>query len=377
MGDWAELQRLLDWITAWAAPAAQLVVRWQGQPVFAGASGWLDPNTRQHPVRRDTLFDLASLTKLFATTAFMVLVEEALVYLEQPVVSVLNAFHGVRPVQPYEDPKQPGAWVTVDTETTEVNAETITFRHLLTHTSGLPAWRPLYRQPTAQAAREMALSTFFAYRPGAHVIYSDIGLILLGLAIERLTGEPLDRAVQRRVTQPLGLPHTHYLPIRHGVLSPGEGNVAPTELCPWRGYRLVGEVHDENAWRLGGVSAHAGLFSTAEDVAVLGESFLDAQCLRQSTIREMTRLQAQEGGIRRGLGFALWSPNPEASSHPFSGQAFGHTGFTGTSLWIDPTRELVVALLTNEVYRGRRNRRIGTVRLRVHKAIVEVVSRLS
>lgn len=110
---------------------------------------------------------------------------------------------------------------------------------------------------------------------------------------------------------------------------------------------------------------------------MFGESFLDAQCLRRSTIREMIRLQAQEGDIRRGLGFALWSPNPEASSHPFGGQAFGHTGFTGTSLWIDPTRELVVALLTNEVYRGRRNRRIGTVRLRVHKAIVEVVSRLS
>ena len=143
--DWAELQRLLDWVTEWAAPAAQLVVRWQGQPVFAGASGWLDPNTRQHPVRRDTLFDLASLTKLFATTAFMVLVEEAPVYLEQPVVSVLNAFHGVRPVQPYEDPQHPGAFVTVDTETAEVDTGTVTFRHLLTHTSGLPAWRPLYR----------------------------------------------------------------------------------------------------------------------------------------------------------------------------------------------------------------------------------------
>ncbi len=154
-------------------------------------------------------------------------------------------------------------------------------------------------------------------------------------------------------------------------------NVAPTEFCSWRDRRIVGKVHDENAYRLGGIAGHAGIFSTARDVATFGQSFLEGGTLLSAqTVTEMTRLQTDGLALQRGLGFGLWSQDPEASGYPFSVNAFGHTGFTGTSLWIDPDRELVVALLTNEVYNGRQNRRIGPLRVAVHQTIVEVVDTL-
>lgn len=362
-------------------PAAQVEVRVRGRVVFSGAYGWLDPEAQQCPTRPDTLFDLASVTKLFVVTAFMALVEEGKVALDQPVRTVLPEFSGPRRILPYEDPLKPGAVVTVAPATREqVDAGRVTFRHLLAHNSGLPAWRPLYRQPDAAAARALALSTHFAYPTGAHVVYSDIGLILTGLAVERLTGLPLDEAVAQRVTRPLGLEHTRYVPILpspHPSSFQGEGarSVAPTELCAWRGRRLVGEVHDENAARLGGVAGHAGLFGTASDLAALGQMYLEGgrPLLRPETVAEMVRLQAEEGSARRGLGFALWSPDPEASGNPFSRRAFGHTGFTGTALWVDPERDLVVASLTNRVYYGRDAAGITAFRVALHKAIVAAV----
>lgn len=172
------------------------------------------------------------------------------------------------------------------------------------------------------------------------------------------------------MTQPLGL-SAHFQPA--APLSSIQ-NFAPTEFCKWRGRRIVGEVHDESAWRLGGVAGHAGMFAHARDVAKFGQSFLDASVLKRETIVEMTRLQAEFNDVRRGLGFALWSPDPEASSHPFSPSTYGHTGFTGTCLWIDPKRQLVVAFLTNEVYNGRENRGIADLRVQVHRAIVESVN---
>jgi CubicO group peptidase (beta-lactamase class C family) len=355
-------------------PAAQIVVRRQGGEVFSGTYGWLDPETRRREVSRDSRFDLASVTKLFVVTTFMTLVEEGRVALDQPVSTVLPEVSGLRPVQPYEDPLTPGAFVHVVPDAPPVDMGCITFRHLLAHSSGLPAWRPLFRQGSRDAALRMALSTPPAYPTGTHTIYSDIGLILLGLAVEHLAGAALDQAVHLRVTGPLGLAHTGYLPIGTVQAEP-PANVAPTEICAWRKRRIVGEVHDENAAALGGVAGHAGLFSNAADVARFGQVFLDRgrPLLGSATVAEMAREQAAEGTIRRGLGFALWSPDPEASGSPFSASAFGHTGFTGTSLWIDPERSLVVALLTNDVYHGRAGRRIGALRVAVHRAIVAAV----
>ena len=338
-------------------PAAQLEIRRSGETVLSESYGWLDPDGRQHAVTRETLFDLASVTKLFTVTAFMRLVEQGRAGLDQPVRDALPEFSGVRAIRPYEDPLAPGGMVSVEAagDATSVDAGRVTFRHLLAHNSGLPAWRPLFRQGSRDAALRMAVETFFSYPIVARSVYSDIGLILVGLSVERLTGLRLDHAVGQLVLSPLGLSHTRYFPLPPFEPTDLTSDVVPTEVCAWRGRRIVAEVHDENAASLAGLAGHAGLFSTASDVAALGQAYLErgGSLLAPETVSEMTRLQAEDGLIRRGLGFALWSPDPEASGNAFGPGAFGHTGFTGTSLWIDPHRELVVALLTNRVYYGR------------------------
>jgi len=350
-------------------PAAQLVIRHNGAVVHDVALGFLDPETKTRPANVETLFDLASVTKLFTTTAFMTLVEQEKISVDAPVRNVLPEFSGMRPIQPYENPLDWGKTVSVTDQPGTVDADIVTFRNLLVHNSGLPAWRAFKDQPNAQAALRLALDTFFSYPTGERIVYSDVGLILLGEAISRLTGNPLDETIYQRVTEPLGL-SAHFQPA-----APLQSiqNIAPTEFCKWRGRRIVGEVHDESAWRLGGVAGHAGMFAHALDVAAFGQSFLDASLLRRETIDEMTRLQAEFGAVRRGLGFALWSPDPEASSNPFSPSTFGHTGFTGTCLWIDPQRNLVAALLTDDVYGGREGRGIADLRVKIHWAIVESV----
>lgn len=356
------------------APAVVIEVRQHGKVIFSKAAGWLDPEYQTHPTRLDSLFDLASVTKLFVTTAFMTLVEEGRVAIDQPVCSVLPEFSGMRPVRPYEDPLKWGEHVQPkDGLDVQVDASQVTYRNLLAHNSGLPAWRALKDQPDAAAARKMALTTDFFYPLGTRSVYSDIGLILLGMSIEALAGKALDEAVQERVIQPLGLTETRYLPIAGQPYDCA--NIAPTEWCKWRQRRVVGEVHDENAARLGGVAGHAGLFSTAPELATFGQSFLrdGKKLLKPATIAEMTRLQMADGNTRRGLGFALWSPDPEASGNPFDQSAFGHTGFTGTSLWMDPSRQLVVALLTNRVYYGRDAGEILKFRVDVHRSIVAEV----
>jgi CubicO group peptidase (beta-lactamase class C family) len=360
-------------------PAAQMEICRDGEVVFSEAYGWLDPDEQRHAVGRETLFDLASVTKLFTATAFMRLTEQGRASFDQPVSEVLPEFGGARPIQSYEDPLAPGGMVSVEVNNAAtggmMDASRVTFRHLLTHTSGLPAWRPLFRQGSREAALRMAVETFFSYPIGARSVYSDIGLILIGLSIERLTGLRLDRAVRQFVLDPLGLSRTRYFRLPPLESEPGDiiTNVAPTEVCAWRGRRIVGEVHDENAASLGGIAGHAGLFSTASDVAALGQAYLDGggPLLLPETVAEMTRLQAEDGMIRRGLGWALWSPDPEASGNPFGPGAYGHTGFTGTSLWIDPQRRLVIALLTNRVYYGRDAAGILELRVAVHRAIVE------
>lgn len=367
------LNALLDRAVPQIAPAVQLVVRWRGTTVYERAAGWIDPVTRSQPTQPDTLFDLASLTKLFVVTLAMQLVEAGALALDQPLADVLPELSGRRAIQPYEDPQQTGRMISLDSSATTIDAGRITLRQVLTHTSGLPAWRPLFRQATRVAGWQMALTTPCAYRPGTQLVYSDIGLILLGLAIERVAGQRLDRLVAQQMTQPLGLKHTCFVPLSQPQRS--AQTIAPTEICGWRHRRMHGEAHDENAAALGGIAGHAGLFSTAAEVARFGQIFLDrgAPLLSPATVAEMTRPQVERDQIRRGLGFALWSPDPEASSHPFSPQTFGHTGFTGTSLWVDPQRQLVVALLTNDVYHGRVERGIGGLRLAVHRAIVEAV----
>jgi len=378
--DFSAIESVLRDASGRVFPAAQIAVRWRGETILARVYGWLDPEAPQRPTQLDTLFDLASVTKLFVVTAFMTLVEQGRVALDQPVCAVLPEFDGPRPIRAYDDPLKPGTFVEIVPPTdVVVDAGRVTFRHLLCHNSGLPAWRPLYKAGSPQAARQLALTTYFSYPTGTRVVYSDIGLILLGMSIERLTGLALDHAVHQRVAIPLGLKHTGYRPIGHQrtVSDPQLSalNIAPTEVCKWRNRRIVGEVHDENAAALGGVAGHAGIFSTATETARLGQMYLErgAPLLSAETVAEMTRVQAEDGMTRRGLGFALWCTDPEASGNPFSQRAFGHTGFTGTSLWIDPERDLVVACLTNRVYYGRDASNILAFRVALHRAIVEAL----
>ena len=338
-------------------PAAQIVVRQHGKVVYANAFGQLDPEQTNNPANLNTCFDLASVSKLFTVTAFMTLVQAGRVAMDQPVCEVLPMLRGLRAITPQQDPLGSGKLVDVAPgDVGAVDASQITFRHLLTHTSGLPAWLPIWwiahpaRLNLVQPyLREFVQRSTFAYPTGTRIVYSDVGLILLGFAIEQLTGQTLDAVIRERVTRPLGLTSVRYGPI--------EQNVAPTEYYAHQGKHMCGEVHDENAWALQGVAGHAGLFAHAQDVAAFGQSFLSTasstQLLTPATIAEMTRTQATDADTRRGLGFALWSPDPEASSHPLGPTSFGHTGFTGTSLWIDPERELVIAALTNRVYYGR------------------------
>jgi len=376
-------------------PAAVLLVARDGGVAMHRAYGYLDAETCQEPTQRDSLFDLASVSKLFTATAFMTLVQAGCVTLRTPIPEVLSELEGLRPVGPTQDPltkeKVPADPAFAGTQ---VDTREVTFWHLLTHTSGLAAWRSLYQvngdpgrpvpmphevSPEIRTRRIAAILHHydFAYPPEQRLVYSDLGLILLGEAIARLSGMPLDRYVRRSVLQPLGLTRTTYNPLAHGV-PPTE--IAATEHCAWRKRRCIGEVHDENAASLGGVAGHAGLFSTAWEVAVLGQMYLNSGCcggvrvLRSELVDQMTHHQADWQDNPRGLGWMLRSQSGSSSGQWFSPSSYGHTGFTGTSLWIDPERALIVVLLTNRVYSGRDPTGIARLRPLLHDAVIEALT---
>lgn len=375
-------------------PAAVLLLARRGGVVFHRAYGTLDPETRRRPTQMDSLFDLASVTKLFTATAFMTLVEAGCVALDTPVADVLTEFDGLRSIGPTEDPLTKTMVPAHPAFAGQkVDAQQVTFWHLLTHTSGLAAWRSLYRENGEQgegvplphqiaaekrARRVAAIHDLygFAYPPGQRMVYSDLGIILLGEAVARLARATLDASVHRAVLRPLGLSRTFYNPLALGI-SPAE--IVPTEFCAWRERRCVGEVHDENAASLGGVAGHAGLFSTAWEVAVLGQTYLNGggyggtRILAPETVAEMTRVQVNLEDNPRGLGWLQPSRGWSSSGRRFGPGSYGHTGFTGTSLWIDPGRELMVVLLTNRVYYGRDPAGITDFRPQLHDTVVEAI----
>jgi CubicO group peptidase (beta-lactamase class C family) len=298
-----------------------------------------------------TLWDMASLTKVVGmTTAMMQLSEAGKVDLDAPVQRYIPEFQGP-------------------------NKERVTLRHLLTHSSGLPAWRPLYKETySPAAARALAVATALDTLPGVRMVYSDLGAIILGQVVERVSGETLDAYLARHVFGPLRMTSTQYRPGRD--LLP---RIAPTEYDPWRQRHIRGEVHDENAYSLGGVSGHAGLFSTGHDVArfcrmLLNGGTLDGTRITSAeTIRRFTTVQDSTLS-NRALGWE--TPNgTNSAGHLLARPAFGHTGFTGTSIWVDPSRDLFVILLTNRVDPTRQNLRIGAVRTALADVVVRVLDR--
>ncbi len=299
--------------------------------------GHLDENDATRP-DANTIWDLASLTKVIGTTsAVLQLVGSGRVALDSPVVKYLPQW-------------------------TPLSAQHITVRMLLMHTAGLPAWRPLYKEAANAAQAEQQLfATGPDTIPGKRFLYSDLGFILLGKMVERVSGEPLAQFDSAHVFAPLGMTDTRYLPPASWL-----PRIAPTEQDPWRNRKLRGEVHDENAFILGGVSGHAGLFSTGRDLARFARMYLRAgeldghRVFPSSTVAAFTTVQ-DTSISRRALGWET-PTGGNSAGHLLTSHAFGHTGFTGTSVWMDPGQGLFIILLTNRVNPTRENRKIGAVR---------------
>jgi CubicO group peptidase (beta-lactamase class C family) len=317
-------------MTAGGYPGASVIVGRRGYSVFEkgyGRLGWTSGSPAVVP--DESIYDLASLTKVVGTaTAAMILYDEGRLDLDARVSTYLPAFSG------------------------GIKDE-VTIRQLLTHTSGLPAGRDLRRLADGPwQARSVVMSTPLACRPGVCQVYSDLGADVLGFAIEAIAGQGLDAFLDERVFVPLGMNDTHYRP---DIAQ--RDRIAPTELQSPRGYPLRGEVHDENAWALGGVAGHAGLFSTAADLSLFAQMMLNRGTyngIRIVSDSAVARFTTRVAGTR-ALGWDTSDGEGAAGLH-MGERAYGHTGFTGTSLWIDPDRDLFVILLTNRVHAPRARR---------------------
>ena len=360
------------------APSISLMVLHHGDVIHHQA--WGDATTT-------TLFDLASLTKLFTTTAFLTLSPDAL---HTPLVDFVPEFGRVNPrgmdggQDPHSKEKLP---TPTDFIGKTIDPSKVTLWHLLTHTSGLPPWRDIYNaspppqihddpystEDRWQRALERLYDVNFVDEVGAGVRYSDIGLMLLGEVVARLNQTSLGEAIQQQVLTPLNLTSMMFNPVKdhHVTLEV----IAPTEIdATWRKRRVWGEVHDENACGVGGIAGHAGLFGTAGDVAQFGQTWL-TRVKHPSIWQQAIQQHAVTNDERRGLGWMLPSIQQKSNAGDLmSREAFGHTGFTGTSLWIDPTRELVIALMTNRVYVGRERPGIFDLRRAIHDAIIRSIS---
>ncbi|HYG64970.1 MAG TPA: serine hydrolase domain-containing protein [Thermoanaerobaculia bacterium] len=347
----AEVDRLLEGFRERGAfPGGVLAAGDEEGLVHLHPFGRLSYEADAPPVTSETLYDLASLTKVVATTTMaMILVDEGRLDLDQPVQELLPGFQG------------PGK-------------EAVTVRHLLTHSSGLQGIVPLYKEVQGREAfRERVLALDLIYPPGSRSVYSDPGILLLGEILEQAAGQPLAAFVRDRVFAPLGMRETRFRP-------PPElrSRIAPTEFDPWRGRLVHGEVHDENAFALGGVAPHAGLFGTAGDLArfarmLLNGGVLDGRCI---VSRETVELFTRRAGIPdsdRALGWDTKSAEGSSAGSLMSARSFGHTGFTGTSVWIDPERRLFVILLTNRVHPTRESNLIREVRPAVADAVVRAL----
>ena len=332
-----------------AAPGASIAVGRYGRLIHLKGYGTLDYSAGSPVVDANTVYDLASLTKVVATTtAAMILEETGKLDLDKPV-------HFYVP------------------EIDAPDKAAITVRMLLTHTGGLEAGAPLYRQARGRAEylKEINLRPI-AYPPGTQTVYSDWDMVLLQAVIERLAGMSLDNFADGHLFKPLGMSDTRFLPDTNDRAY--RRRIAPTTSDELRGGPLQGVVHDANAWAIGGVSGHAGLFSSARDLAVFAQLLLDGgtygniRIVAPQTIARWT--SRQDNGTSRALGWDTPAPSSSAGRY-FSPRSFGHTGFTGTSLWIDPERGLFVVLLMNRV----NSRGEGTRHVQLRRDVSDAVQR--
>jgi len=336
---------------------AVLRVEQGGRAVWEEAFGAVDHTTGAHRVEVTTRFDLASLTKPFVAAAVLRAVAEGILDLDAPLVEIIPEWGSCHPERSERSERSRSA--------TRQHAE-ITLRMLLAHTSGMQSGAD-YRVLLGDDVERFALEQELNAAPGERVIYSDLGFIALGVILARLYGCSL-AALMARTCAALGTEATDFRPRAREVDS-----IPATEEDGWRG-RVRGTVHDEKAHLMNGVAGHAGLFGTARDVALLAETFLGVVCGRAGSdlparlAREAITEQGSDPILRRGLGWALKTTDENSCGVLMSHSTFGHTGFTGTSVWSDPARDVTVVLLTNAVYYGRNDLR--DVRAAVCDAVV-------
>jgi serine-type D-Ala-D-Ala carboxypeptidase len=337
------IRRGLD---ARAYPAAVVEVGSPQQVLWRHAAGTLDYEPGSAPARDDTIFDLASLTKVVVTaTLMMQIVDARRLTLDDPV----------------------GRWIA---EWRGTDRETVKIRSLLTHSSGLTAWLPFYRDYSGRSDFQHAICALpLEYEPDTQSIYSDLGFILLGFILEDAGGVTLESLWTSALVDITALP------LQFNPAASLRPQIAPTERDSWRGRLLVGEVHDENCWALGGAAGHAGLFGTAPALGEFARQMLATLGGRGSLAsRDLASVFVTRSSIpgSRALGWDTMLPTSSCGTK-MSPSSFGHTGFTGTSLWIDPVREIYVVFLTNRVHPTRDNTAIQQIRPALHDAVMEAV----
>ena len=333
-----------------AFPACSFAVTHRGELVAHKALGLFTYDSSSPQVTTASIFDLASLTKVVATTAMaMILYERGVLDLDAPVTAIVPEFAPA-----------------------DARRAQVTLRMLLTHSSGMPAYEKLFLSAqTREDLLRRAFATPLAAPPGTRAEYSDIGFIILGIAVERLADEPLDTFCQREVFGPLAMTHTTFTPAKALRES-----IPPTaDDSTFRHCIIQGGVQDENATVLGGVAGHAGLFSTADDLALFAHAMLSGgyPILRPETVNLFTRQQTAPEGTSRALGWDTPSA-PSQSGRYFGPHSFGHLGYTGTSLWIDPDRQLSITLLTNRTWPDCQNQAIKQVRPAFHDAVIQALN---
>jgi beta-N-acetylhexosaminidase len=333
-----------------AFPGASLLINLDGETIYKKGFGKFTYESNSQDVNTSTIYDLASLTKVIATTtASMICIDKKYFSLNDKVEKYIPEF-GTN------------------------QKENITIRNLLLHNSGLPAWKKFYDK---NLTRDQILSDIYSseceYKTGSKTVYSDLGMIVLGKVIEKVTNTTLDKFCENEIFKPLGMKNTFFNPpdsVKH--------RIPPTENDTyWRNRLIKGEAHDETASLLGGVSGHAGLFSNIEDIEkfllmILNKGvYQNKRIINSETVELFTKRQSDENP--RALGWDIKSETGSSAGNLFSKDSFGHTGFTGTSIWVDPDRNLFVVFLTNRVYPSRENKKLLAIRPQLHDAIIRAI----
>ncbi len=337
-------------ITDSAFPGAVILVSKEGKIIYEKAFGHLSYDDTSAVVTTNTIYDIASLTKVIATTtAAMICYDRNLFDIDDPVSNYIPEF-------------------------AQNGKENVTIKNLLLHNSGLPSFKPFYKKYSSpDEVISDIYSTPLQYQPGTKTVYSDLGIITLAKVIEKVTGKSLDDFSQEEIFKPLDMNSTYFNPpdsLKY--------KIAPTEYDDyWRNKLVWGKVHDETAFMLNGVAGHAGLFSTASDISHLLLMLLNKgnynskQIIKGKTIQLFTKRYSQQS--TRALGWDTKSNTGSSAGDLFDSTSFGHLGFTGTSVWVDPTRNLFVIFLTNRVYPTRENKKLHKVRPALHNAIIKAI----